>query len=285
MVSYYGATIYDALRAAGYLSIAIMETGDTGYMIAKPDIIVYEQNNSIYNPRATISVNNESTPAGIEEILTSNPPAIQATNTVPTVAYRQYDNWSLARAVAMVRFLGATYPDLRYLLVVNAAGTDMAAHEHGFDNYRQAIADLDPGLTALADACKETGSVMLVTADHGMSFKSADSKGSHATGEAAERNESRLAPLIVFTGEPGNRSGLYGQECLAPTLLALMGCPDTLSIEDGKPIPVSGSPPPAAKIADPGGIALPATGWQPYIPVAALAALGLVVALRLMKRR
>ena len=64
-----------------------------------------------------------------------------------------------------------------------------------------------------------------------MSFKSPVSKGSHASGDALQQNESRLAPLLV--SYPARR--YLGQGCLAPTLLSLMECPDTLTIEDGKP--------------------------------------------------
>ena len=138
--------------------------------------------------------------------------------------------------------MGDRYPGQKYLLVISVGGTDMAAHESGFKSYSQAIEDLDRGLASLADACEASGDVLLVTADHGMSFKSLASKGSHASGEASRRNESRLAPLLVFSEVSGIRSGTFGQECLAPTLLSLMECPDTLSIADGESIPVSDSP-------------------------------------------
>jgi hypothetical protein len=111
MFSYYGATIYDAVRTNGYLSIAIVETGDTTYMVKKPDIIVYEKNNSQYTPCATIAVNGNSIPAGVQDVLAMSPPARLPSGTNPAAAYRQYDEWPLDRAVAMVRFLGANYPE------------------------------------------------------------------------------------------------------------------------------------------------------------------------------
>jgi 2,3-bisphosphoglycerate-independent phosphoglycerate mutase len=242
MLSYYCATIYDVLRDNGYLTIAIMETGDTSYMVAKPDIIVHERNNSLYNPCATIVVNGQSLPPGLQDLLAAVAPPRQSTGVKPADAYRQYDDWSLERAIATVRFMETVYPGRQYLLVLNVAGTDMAAHERGFNSYRQAIEDLNPGLLSLSDACREAGAVMMVTADHGMSFKSPGAKGSHASVEASAQNESRLAPLLVFMEGVMDKSGTCGQECLAPTLLALMECPDTLSIEDGEPLPVSDSP-------------------------------------------
>jgi hypothetical protein len=285
MFSYYGATIYDAVRAAGYLSIAIVETGDTVYMTGEPDIIAYEKNNSQYVPCTMISVNSQSVPAGVQDILAANPLQRQSKNMNPADAYRLYDQWPLDRAVAMVRFLDEKYPGLKYLLVVNVAGPDMAAQERGFDHYRQAVEDLDPGLSSLADACREVGTIMMVTADHGMSFKAPGSKGSHATGEASLRNESRLAPLVVFLDEPGNRSGVYGQECVAPTLLSLMECPDTLTIENGEPVHVCDSQYFTEKKNESKAAPGWAWAWPPYLLVAALSATGLAVALWLLKGR
>ncbi len=150
-------------------------------------------------------------------------------------------------------------------------------------SYGQAIEDLDAVLSSLLKACQKDGVILLVTADHGMSFKSAGSKGTHASGDASIRNESRLAPLLVFTGDAGKRSGTGGQECVAPTLLSLMECPDTLSLEDGVPLMSGNSP---SLYLDNVG---PAAGWKwdwlPYAAVAAIAALGLMAALRLLKRR
>jgi 2,3-bisphosphoglycerate-independent phosphoglycerate mutase len=283
MFSYYNATIYDVLRARGYLSMAILETGDTTYMIGEPDIIVDERNNSAYDPSVTMTVNGKTIPAGVQDLLAASPPPRLSTATNPADAYRQYDDWSLGKATAMVRFMGENHPGIKYLLVVNAAGPDMAAQEHGFDSYRQAIEDLDAVLSSLANTCQGDGAVLLVTADHGMSFKSPGAKGTHASGEASLRNESRLAPLLVFTGEAEKRSGTGGQECVAPTLLSLMECPDTLSLEDGVPL-MSGDSLSSYPVS-----VKPAAGWKwdwlPYAAVAAMAALGLAAALRLLKRR
>ncbi|MGA9139188.1 MAG: hypothetical protein WBZ29_03130 [Methanocella sp.] len=240
--TYYDATIYDALRARGYLSIAIMETGDTVEMVAEPDIIAYERNNSVYNPDVDIAVNSPSVPSGIVEILRSDPPAHLKAGFDPGTAYRQYNDWSLYKAISIVNYLRTACPEQSYLLVVNVAGTDMAAQERGYDAYRKAIEDLGAGLSLLADTCRSTGTVMVITADHGMGFKTPGAKGSHASGTTSMQNETRLAPFLVFNGEKGNASGVFGQQCLAPTLLSLMECPDTLSVTDGVPVPVNERP-------------------------------------------
>ncbi|HEY3272679.1 MAG TPA: arylsulfatase [Methanocella sp.] len=337
--AYFGATIYDVLRSEGYLSIAIMETGDNADMRKKPDIIVHERNNSVYNPDVAIVINSESVPSDIRNLLLADPPARLKTSTDHDSAYLKYDKWPLDKATELVGYMRDRYPGQKYLLVLSVGGTDMAAQEQGYKSYGQAIADLDPGLALLAEACQASGDVLLVTADHGMSFKSPASKGSHASGEASLQNESCLAPLLVFSEVSGIRSGTFGQECLAPTLLSLMECPDTLTIEDGEPIPVSDSAslylisdaPENVLIEGPGftrsvtvngtcrigslsagrytisslswtraveldrdrtvkiGDREAAVGWNwdwlPYAAVATISALGLAVALRLLKRR
>jgi hypothetical protein len=240
--SYYGATIYDVLHAEGYLSVAIMETGDNIDMRGEPDVVVHERNNSVYNPAVTIVINNESVPSDIRDLLTADPLVHLKSGTDRAIAYRLYDKWPLDKATELVLYMRERYPLQKYLLVISVGGTDMAAHEGGYKSYSQAIEDLDGSLAMLADACSASGDVLVVTADHGMSFKSCVSKGSHASGEASLRNESCLAPLVLFSEVSGIRSGIFGQECLAPTLLSLMECPDTLSIADGEPIPVSDFP-------------------------------------------
>lgn len=242
MMTAYDGTFYDVLREDGYLTMAILETGDNAIMVTKPDIIAHDQNNSIYSPDVVVRVNNESVPSGIRDFLQSGSLSPQAAGTDRAVACRDYDEWPVDRAVALVQYMSQAYPGLNYLLVIDVGGVDMSAHEEGFDSYRSEIEDLNGALDSLADTCQNAGDFMMVTADHGMSFKTPDSKGSHASGAASERNESRLAPLLILDGGPGNRTGTYGQECLAPTLLSLLECPNTLSMSDGTPVPTGKSP-------------------------------------------
>jgi hypothetical protein len=126
-VTYYEATIYDVLRAEGYLCMAIMETGDTAEMIAEPDIVVYERNNSLYNPDVAIAVNSQSVLPGIENIVSSDPLAPIKAGSDYRAAYRQYDDWSIDKGISIVDYMGQAYPGQKYLLIVNIAGPDMAA--------------------------------------------------------------------------------------------------------------------------------------------------------------
>jgi len=101
---------------------------------------------------------------------------------------------------------------------------------------------MDEGLMALVETCRSSGTILMITADHGMSFPDDTGRGSHANAMAASRNESLLVPLLMYTNLPVKDGGTYGQECLAPTLLSLLGEPNTLSMSDGEPLPVKEKP-------------------------------------------
>lgn len=242
-LTYYDATIFDSLRRDGYLCIAVMETGDSSNMVAEQDAIVHDANNSPVTPDLRCSGSDVQVPAGIRAILGDNPPLDRSSSKAKTPDYPGYDNWSLKKAVQLVDYLNSTCPGQKYLLTVNVAGTDEASHESGYASYLSAVSGLDPGLSALASACRSSGTLLIVTADHGMSFKTRSSKGAHASADVSARNESLLIPLMVFTDRPLEPcADVSGQECVAPTLLSLMGCNQYLSVGDGEALPWNDRP-------------------------------------------
>ncbi|CAJ37722.1 alkaline phosphatase family protein [Methanocella arvoryzae] len=242
-LTYYEATIFDSLRKQGYLCIAVLETGDTAYMLGEMDAVVRDANNSVSRPDFQYWVNDERVPAGVRAILADNSLPGKAAGKDKIAAYKRYDNWSLGKAIELVKYMEESHPEQPYLLTINVAGTDYAGHENGFDAYSATLAGLDPLLRELTNVCRDSGTIMLITADHGMSFKSASSRGAHASAEAAGRNESLLIPLLIFTDEPALGSDeIYGQECVAPTLLSLMGCQQGMTMCDGEALPWNDRP-------------------------------------------
>ncbi len=134
-------------------------------------------------------------------------------------------------------------PGVNYILLANAGGLDEAGHTLGSDGYEAVMSGLDPELQKLIDACYRSNVTLLVTGDHGMSFKDPSSKGSHASADVASRNESTLVPLLIYSNNKEVKgSGLYTQEDLAPTVLSLLDCPNTLSLSDGISLPVKNNP-------------------------------------------
>lgn len=237
-LTYYDATIFDSLRKDGYLCMGVMETGDSASMVREVDAIVHDSANSVTAPDFQYSVNSQAVPAGVQAVLTSGQSRVTLPGKKSVDSYRLYNDWSIGRAVDLVHYMNSSCPDQKYLLTVNVAGTDMVAHEKGFDAYSSTVAGLQPGLAGLVETCRKYGIILVVTADHGMSFKSTASRGSHASEDVAGRNESLLIPFLIFTDEAvGANKDVYGQQCVAPTLLSLMGCPNHMSMCDGEPLP------------------------------------------------
>ncbi len=240
----YNATIFDVLRDRGYLCLGIMETGDTNNMLDNLDIAVREKNDSIYKPHFEFILNDKNAPEGIVNMMKSYPLLNETkAGKDQNAAYIRYNNWSLGFATGLVDFMNDSEPGLNYILLANAGGLDEAGHTLGIDGYEAVMARLDPGLQELIDACYRSNVTLLITGDHGMSFKDASSKGSHASASMATRNESTLVPLLIYSNNKEVKgSGMYTQEDLAPTLLSLLDCPDTLSMCDGESLPVKDRP-------------------------------------------
>lgn len=242
-LTYYEATIFDSLREQGYLCIAVMETGDTAYMLGEMDAVVRDGNNSVSSPAFRLMMNDDRVPAGVRDILADNQLHGAPAGKDKIAAYRRYDNWSLEKAIRLVNFMENSCSGQPYLLTVNVAGTDFAAHENGYDAYSATLSGLEPKLAELVDVCRESDTVLVITADHGMSFKSPSSRGAHSSADAAVRNESLLIPLLIFADEPVRGSKeIYGQECVAPTLLSLMDCQQGMTMCDGEALPWNDRP-------------------------------------------
>ncbi len=241
---YDNATIFDVLRDRGYLCLGIMETGDTNNMLDNLDIAVREKNDSIYKPHFEFILNDKNAPESIVNMMKSYPVLNETkAGKDQNAAYIRYNNWSLGFATDLVDFMNSSEPGVNYVLLANDGGLDEAGHILGSDGYEAVMTGLDPGLRELIDACYRSNVTLLVTGDHGMSFKDSSSKGSHASVDVAARNESTLVPLLIYSNNKEVKgSGLYTQEDLAPTLLSLLDCPDTLSICDGESLPVKNKP-------------------------------------------
>jgi len=84
---------------------------------------------------------------------------------------------------------------------------------------------------------------LVITADHGMTFRKTESDryvGGHASDAYADAVESQRIPLII--SGPNIRidviNGTYGQEDIAPTMLSILDVVEVLSHSDGDVIPV-----------------------------------------------
>jgi 2,3-bisphosphoglycerate-independent phosphoglycerate mutase len=147
--------------------------------------------------------------AGEERILVASP------------AVATYDEKPEMSAAEVTDRLVAALDSRDYdALICNYANADMVGHTGNFDATVRCIEALDACLGRLVDACRRTGTDMLITADHGNAEKMrAEPTG---TSEAHTAHTSNLVPLVYF----GRDAEMAGTGCLsdiAPTMLALLG--------------------------------------------------------------
>lgn len=242
-VSYYHATLFDALKDEGYLSLGILENGDSREMLDELDLAVREKNDSISAPLFETIRNGQNLPPGLIRMMSDYPRLPSSKQGKDRfAAYIRYNSWALGFAKDTVTYMQKDQPGRDYILIVNAGALDTAGHNLGFDGYSTVLSGLDAPLNDLIDVCNRSDVLLMVTGDHGMSFSENSMKGSHASAKVAGRNESLMVPLLIYDNESLKSGGTYGQECVAPTLLALVDEPNTLSLCDGQPLPVNERP-------------------------------------------
>lgn len=105
-------------------------------------------------------------------------------------------------------------------LICNYANADMVGHTGDFDATVRCIETLDACLGRLVEACRRSGTELLVTADHGNAEQMRATPD--GTAEAHTAHTSNLVPFVYL----GRAADMATTGCLsdvAPTMLALMG--------------------------------------------------------------
>src|SRR3954451_10641268 len=118
------------------------------------------------------------------------------------------------RAVAAIR--SGQYD----LIILNYANPDMVGHTGSLSAAIKAVETVDAGLGRIAEAVREVGGVLLVTADHGNCELMRDPD----TGEPHTAHTSNPVPVLL-AGVEGRALADGRLADLAPTLLELMGVP------------------------------------------------------------
>ncbi len=115
-------------------------------------------------------------------------------------------------------------------ILVNYANPDMVAHTGNFAATERALHIIDDCVARLVDACTTTGTVLVVTSDHGNAERLANPK----TGERETKHDASPVPLYVV-GEGFERPKSEGEiraaeravtgsiTDIAPTILEIMG--------------------------------------------------------------
>src|SRR5262249_26470287 len=114
------------------------------------------------------------------------------------------------------------------LIVLNYANPDMVGHTGSLPAAIKAVETVDTGLGRIADAIKQAGGALLVTADHGNCEMMRDP----VTGGPHTSHTTGPVPVLVMgSGSATLRDGRLAD--LAPTLLALMGLPQPEEMTGG----------------------------------------------------
>lgn len=236
------ATIYDVLKDEGFLCIALMQTGDFSGMCNEQDIILYSPSNLISNSSLRMQVNNPTVPWDIVRELEFQeqelPGYLEGTEGLDT--YIAYSDWELDASTDIISLMAGRHPDIRYILTINVGVVDCAGHYMGVDGYIGSIEGLDNKLGPLYSAARNSNTALIMTADHGMTFRTPESsRGGHAS-EDYYSNETVTVPLLIISPNvaPGIDKTDYSQEDLAPTLLSILDLTDKMRYSDGETISV-----------------------------------------------
>ena len=242
LVGYDDATIYDVLKDKGFLCIAIMHNGDFSEMRNEQDIILHSPSNSISTPSLQVQVNDAGVPKdiirGLEFWEQELPEYLEGTDGLDS--YIAYSDWELDASRDIVSLMAGQHPGMKYILTINVGVVDRAGHYMGVDGYIGSIEGVNSKLEPLYSAARDSNTALVITADHGMAFKTPDSpRGGHAS-EDYYSSEAVTVPLLIISPNvvPGMNYGMYGQEDLAPTLLSILDIPAQLRYSDGEAIPV-----------------------------------------------
>ena len=106
-------------------------------------------------------------------------------------------------------------------LVVNFANADMVGHTGKLPETITAIETLDRCFARLEEACRETETVLLMTADHGNAEQMIDP----ATGQPHTAHTTNPVPLILLGDDAAALRPGASLADVAPTILAIQGLP------------------------------------------------------------
>ncbi len=232
-----GATIFDGACEEGLLRLAILQRGDSISMLLEQDGVLFFDDNALWGAEPLVG-SGPALPPDLAALLQSwrdRFPSYNRERGVP--GYVAYNAWALDAASDLVAAMGKR----PFLLIVNVGAVDSAGHNLGPAGYVETISGLDGPLGRLVEGCEAGGVLLLITADHGMSFSSDEGKGGHSSAKYSSLAESVMVPA-VFVGPGVDEvavTGNWSEVDLAPTLLDLLGKSPILPFSEGRVIPIS----------------------------------------------
>ncbi len=241
MMNYPGTTIYDILHDYGYVTIAIMEKGDSPEIIAKQDLILHDTTNSINDVNLSIKFQQNSDHENlykIRDVLEIHaqiaPGLVEGTKKGSIERYHAYNKIVFSAADDVILKMEGS--DVPYILTLNVGAIDSAGHYRGNEGYIQAIEGLDSMILPLYEVCKEKGIVLVITSDHGIAFPDSERRGGVQSGDYPDTSEVKRIPLIIYSPclDPTTIDYPADQQDIAPTILSLLDIPENPHFCEGK---------------------------------------------------
>jgi hypothetical protein len=245
-------TIFDAARKSGYLCLAVLERGDAMPVLQEQDAVLYLGDNALHGAEPIPGFRG-NVPPGLRSLFQEwQDRFAEYSSPAGLPGYIGYNRWGIDAAADIVEHL----PGCNFLMLVNVGAVDSAGQNLGIEGYLQTVDALDAPIGRLAEACRENNILLVVTADHGMSFPSMKGKGGHSSEKYMNRSESLRIPL-VFLG-PGveelNLGGHWSETNIAPTVIRLLNITINQTFE-GKSLPIKKSYD-LLVVGAPGGVSL-----------------------------
>jgi hypothetical protein len=243
MVGYDNASIYDVVRKHGYLTIGILERGDSEEVVAENDIVLHDTTNSINEPVMQVEVagNRDMDVLPLlkkefESHASRAPSRIESTPAGTIQRYYIYNKLALDAAMDSINILENGDRDTKYFITVNIAALDTAGLYRGYEGYSQCIENLDSMIMPLYEKCQENNLALVITSDHGMAFPDAESRGGAKSDKYASEKEVRNVPFIILSPNIKQQriQETIGQKDVAPILLSTLGIAERPTFCEGK---------------------------------------------------
>ncbi|KXS45335.1 MAG: metalloenzyme domain protein, partial [Methanohalophilus sp. T328-1] len=162
MVGYDNASIYDVLKKHEYLTIGILEKGDSEEVVAENDLVLHDTTNSINEPVMQVTLSEKKDTyippllaAEFETHASQAPSKVESTPSGTIQRYYTYNELALDAVMDSINILENEGRGTKYFITVNIAALDTAGLYRGYEGYSQCIENLDSLIVPLYETCQE----------------------------------------------------------------------------------------------------------------------------------